>query len=215
MLLQTPWPMVLLAVMSAGLVALLSIARPSSAVPLFVVHLAAVALASGAAYLLDDAAIAVTAATPQRLWRRRAPTLFAGLAVVGAAWTVIVVLLNQQSPTPSTSALTIEVAALVSVAVAAAAVAARRGEPEPGNLVAPAIVLLGVGALIAQPALNITLFMSGPGDPHRRVWWVGIAVAATIVLLIASRDPATRPSRRPADPRGLSKRPSDRRDPLG
>ena len=78
-----------------------------------------------------------------------------------------------------------EVAALISVAVAAAALTARRGEPEPGNLVAPTIVLLGVGALIAQPALDITLFIGGPGDPHRRVWWVGIVVAATIVLLIA------------------------------
>ncbi len=89
-LLQTPWPTVLLAATSAGSVALLSMALPSNAVPLFVVHLAAVALASGAAYLLDDAAIAVTATTPQRLWRRRAPTLFAGLAVAGTAWTVVV-----------------------------------------------------------------------------------------------------------------------------
>jgi hypothetical protein len=202
-LLRTPWPTVLLAAMSVGSVAGLSMARPSSAVPLFVVHLAAVALASGTAYLLDDAAIAVTATTPQGLWRRRAPTLFAGLAAAGAAWTIVVVLLNRQSPTPSTSTLTIEVAALVSVAVAAAAVTARRGEPEPGNLVAPAIVLLGAGALIAQPALNITLFTGGPGDPDRRGWWVGIAVAATIVVFIASRDQATRLARRPAHWRGL------------
>ncbi|MFG1624766.1 hypothetical protein [Kribbella sp. NPDC049227] len=203
MLLRTSWPMVLLAVMSAGSVALLSVAGPSNAVPLFVVHLAAVALASGTAYLLDEAAIAVTSSTPQGLWRRRAPTLFAGLAVAAAAWTVVVVLLNRQSPTPSTSALTIEVVALVSTALAAAAVTARRGEPEPGNLVAPAIVLLGVGALIAQPALDITLFMGGPGDPDRRVWWVGIAIAATIVMLIASRDAATRPRRPLPHPRGL------------
>ncbi len=195
-LLRTPWPTLLLAAMSAGSVALLSVARPSNAVPLFVVHLAAVALASGTAYLLDDAAIAVTATTPHGHWRRRAPTLFAGLAVAAAAWTVVVILLNWRSPRPSTSTLTVEVVALVSVALAAAAVTARRGEPEPGNLVAPTIVLLGVGALIAQPALNITLFTGGPGDPDRRAWWVGIAVASTIVLLIASRDQATRPIRR-------------------
>lgn len=202
-LLRTPWPTVLLAAMSAGSVALLSVARPSNAVPLFVVHLAAVVLASGTAYLLDDSAIAVSATTPQRLWRRRAPTLFAGLVVTAVAWTAVVVLLNRQSPTPSTSTLTIEVVALASAALAAAAVTARRGEPEPGNLVAPTIVLLGVGALIAQPALNVTLFTGGPGDPDRRAWWVGIAVAATIVLLIASRDQATRPIRQLGHKRGL------------
>jgi hypothetical protein len=200
-LLRTPWPTVLLAVISAGAVAILSVARPSSAVPLFVVHLAAVALAAGTAYLLDDAAIAVTASTPHGLWRRRAPTLLAGVAMAAAAWTVVVVLLNRRSPTPSTSALTIEVVALVSVAVAAAAVTARTGEPEPGNLVAPAIVLLGVGALIAQAALDVTLFTGGPGDPDRRAWWVGIAAAATVVLLVASRDQAARPIRRTAQPR--------------
>jgi hypothetical protein len=202
MLLRTPWPSLLLAATSAGSVTAVSALRPTGAIPLFVIHLAAVALASGAAYLLDDVAIAVTASAPRGLWRRRAPALFVGLAVVAAAWTVVVALLRRRPPGPSTSALTIEVLALVLIALAAAAVTARTGESEPGNLVAPAIVLVGIGALIAQPALHVTLFIGGLGDPDRRVWWLGAAVAATMVLIIASRDPATPPmlrGRRTAD----------------
>jgi len=41
----------------------------------------------------------------------------------------------------------------------------------------------------------VTLFTDG--EPDRRVWWSAVAVAAVIVLLATSRDPASRPSGTP------------------
>jgi thiol:disulfide interchange protein len=163
-----------------------------------VVHLAAVTLGAAAAYLLDDVAVAVTSSTPRSLWGRRAPALLGGLILIAAAWMVIVLLLDSRTPARSPSALTFELVALVCVAIAAAAVFARTGEAEPGNQVASVVVLVGIGAVIAQPALHVTLFTDG--EPDRRVWWSAVAVAAMVVLLVASRDPASRPSLRPPAP---------------
>ena len=77
------------------------------------------------------------------------------------------------------------------LAVTAAAQLARRGDPEPGNLIAPAVVLAGTGAMLLQPLLGITLFLSADEQSARLLaGWAGPAVAALLILLAAWRDPA-------------------------
>lgn len=189
---RLPWPVALSAVAAVGLV--LVVAVVAGGAPTFVVRVAELALAAGAAYLLDDAASAVTVAAPQGVWRRRAPTLSNGAAILAFAWvSILAVLTWLESPLPLLP-LTGELVVLCSLAVSAAAVLARSGEPEPGGQVGPAVVLLGLTAVILEPVLRLTIFVSedGVGGVARQLAWLGTAVLAGIVVLVASRDPAGR-----------------------
>jgi hypothetical protein len=189
---RLPLPVALSAVAAVALV--LVIAALADGVPTFVVRVAELALAAGAAYLVDDAAAAVTVASPQGVWRRRAPVLGNGAAILAFAWVSILAVLTWQASPLSLLGLTGEVVVLRGLAVSAAAVLARTGEPEPGGQVAPAVVLLGLTAVIMEPVLQVTIFVSedGTGGAAHQLAWLGTAVLAGVVVVLASRDPAAR-----------------------
>jgi hypothetical protein len=159
-------------------------------------EMAGLALAAAAGYLLDDPAAAVTSTVPRPLWRRRSVTVVRGLAVLAANWTLLLALLEWRASGLSAIPVTAQTAVIALLALTAAALLARRGEPEPGNLVASAVVLTGVGALLVQPLLGVTIFLSadstGEQAASRIAWWTAVALSATVVLLAASRDPASR-----------------------
>ena len=186
-----PWPPLIGATAAAAAVVGLATAR--GGVSGLAVQVAGLALAAGAAYLLDDPAAAVTVTVPRSLWRRRSATVVRGLAVLTATWTVLLVLPRRGGDGLDDPAVTVQTAGVALLALAAAAVLARRGTPEPGNLVAPAVALVGIGALLLQPMLGVTLFVGADRPPDNWLsWWVGVVIGMLLVLLAAWRDPAAR-----------------------
>lgn len=189
---RPPRPALGSAAASLGLVAL-ALALPGAGVSAFVLRLAELLLAGGAAYLLDDGAAQMTTVTPRSLWRRRAPALAGGVTVLVAAWTGILLLLRWQESSPPAT-ISGEVLVLAALALAVASVLAFRGEPQPGGQVAPLVGLAGVSALIAEPVLRASIFLpvddTGQGAPL--LPWVGAGCLALVVTLVAARDPASR-----------------------
>jgi hypothetical protein len=168
------------------------VAQPDVGVPGMVVLICELLLAGGAAYLLDDAAVALTAVTPVGVWRRRLPRLVSGAALISAAWALVLVVLRWQDSLPPVWLVSGELAVLCLVGLAAAAVLAARGESEPGGVVAPAVGLLGIGALIADLVVAAPIFVpwDGSGGDGVRVAWACLGGLSVLVIVIAARDPA-------------------------
>ena len=173
-----------------ALVLVAAVVQPDAGVSDFVVRISELLLAGGAAYLLDDAAVVLTTVTPVGLWRRRLPQLLSGVAVLAVAWTLILAVLWREDSLPP-GPVTAELAALCLVALAAAAVVAARGEPEPGALVAPAVGLIGIGAIIADLVVEAAIFVpwDGSGGDGVRLAWACLGGVAVLVIVAASRDP--------------------------
>ena len=186
---RVPAPAVLGAAAVAAAAAGLSVVPAATSLPPLAVHLAQLALAGAAAFLLDDAAAELTGVVPPPLWRRRAPRLVSGLVVVAASWVVVLLV----SPSGPRGALTLEVGVLVVAALAASSVVASRGEPEPGAAVAPAVLLAGLAPLLVGGLLGRAVFLSdaAPAVPPALVTgWAVAGVAAAGVLAATCRDPA-------------------------
>lgn len=194
---RTPRALAGAAAAAMVLVAVAYVAQPNAGVSSLVVLISELLLAGGAAYLLDDAAVALTTVTPVGVWRRRLPRLLTGGALLSAAWALVLAVLWRQGPLPL-GLVTGELAVLCLVALAAAAVLAAGGEAEPGGLVAPALGLLGIGALIADLLMETAIFVpwDGSGGDGVRLAWASLGGLAVLVIAIASRDPArSRPLR--------------------
>ena len=187
------WPTVACAVSVAVLTTGLALLLRPTPVPVLVVHLAQLALAGAAGYLLDDAAAALTGVAPRAAWRRRAPHLLIGGIALAGAW--VTVLFCVRGAGLSTATLSLETGTLVAVSLAAATLLARLGEAEPGALVAPGVVLSGIAALLAGGLLHREVFASGTsaGSAARTVLttvWGAAAGTAPVVLALAWREPA-------------------------
>lgn len=188
-----PRPTYLTALGVLALAMLAALVQPGAGIPPFVTRVAQFGLAGGAAYLLDDAAAQLTTVTPPGWWRRRAPGLVAGGTLLAGAWLGLLLVLTWQDSRPPVLTATVELLVLSLSAVAAAAVLVRRGDPEPGVLIAPAMVLLGMTAVIAESVLRTTILLPWEADPGRGIAsvWAGAGLLASGVLLLASRDPAS------------------------
>lgn len=191
---RLPAPVPLTAATAGLLVLVVAVAFPAHGVPSFVVRVAELALAGGAAYLIDDAAATVTVAAPHGLWRRRLPRLANGVGILTATWVGILGLLRWQDSALPVLGLTGEVVVLGLLAVAAAEVLSRRGEPEPGNQVAPVVMLLGFAAVVMEQVMSLTIFVpaGGTGGVARQLSWVAAGLLAAGIVFVASRDPASR-----------------------
>ena len=185
---------VLGSVVAAWVLMALAVALPGDGVSAFLVRLVEIVLAGGAAYLLDDSAAQMTVVTPRALWRRRAPALVSGMAVLAGAWAVILLVLGRQVFPPSAAIISAEMVVLVAIALALAAVLVWRGDPVPGSRVASVLGISGVTALIAEPLLRASIFlpMDGARDVSGWLAWSAAGILAVAVTLVASRDPATR-----------------------
>lgn len=193
--LRPPLPIVG-AVAAALVLVVVAVALPGDGVSAFLVRLVELLLAGGTAYLLDDGAAPMTVVTPGGVWRRRAPTLVVGLAVLAASWAGVLLLLRTQVSTLPLVALTGEVVVMTAIAVATASVLVRRGDPQPGSRVASAVGIVGLTALVGQPLLRTAIFLPEEGSPAMSlvVAWVAVGLLAVVVTLAAGRDPASRRS---------------------
>jgi hypothetical protein len=191
---RIPWPTVLVSTLTAGMVVVVAVAPPSTGVSPFFVRIAELALAGGAAYLIDDQAAPVTAAAPRSLWRRRAASMGWGAGVLVGSWGCIVAVLRSQESGLPMPTLTLEVVVLWGFAVAVAVVLTSRGETEPGTIVAPAVLLLGLSAVIGEQVLHVAIFVpdGGFGDASRPLAWLTAGLACLLVIAGAARDPACR-----------------------
>jgi hypothetical protein len=195
---RPPLP-ILGSVVAAFVLIALAVALPGADVNAFLLRLVELVLAGGAAYLLDDGAAQMTGVTPRTLWRRRLPALASGVAVLGASWACILLLLRSQQSSISLLSVTGETVVIGALAVALASVLVWRGEPQPGSQVAPMVGISGITALIAEHLIGATIFLPVDGSRNDVVVfaWIGAGMLALVVTVLAGRDPASRWGRRP------------------
>lgn len=193
------WPPALVAVLLvAGLTAWQheQLAAPSSA--LVVVRLAAVLLALGAAFVIEDDTAITVASSPTPLWWRRTLRCAVAAALVLPGWTGVLVYAHGRQPALPWLRLSLELAVLVIVGLAVAGVVSLRLDVLDSGTTA-ALAVLGFALTVACLPARVALFTT-PGstswEPSTFRWTVALATAL-IVLTLTTRDPARAWSRFP------------------
>jgi hypothetical protein len=189
-------PVALTALVTTALVVLAAAFQATAGALPFVERVAGLALAGSAAYLLDDAAAQLTAVVPQGPWRRRAPGVGAGVVVLAVAWLGFGLVLEWRDVRPPLAESSAELVVMVLVAIAAAATLFRLGDSEPGVVVAPLLVVLGLGVTIVESVVRAPIFLTGAEPtPGRVVGWSAAGVVAVVVIVLAGRDVGGEPER--------------------
>jgi hypothetical protein len=189
-------PVVLTALVTTGLVVLTAAFQATAGALPFVERVAGLALAGSAAYLLDDAAAPLTAVVPRGPWRRRAPRVGTGLVVLAVAWLGVGVVLEWRDVRPPLAESSGELLVMVLAAIAAAATLFRLGDPEPGVVVAPLLVVLGLAMTIVAGMVGSPVFLTGAEPtPGRVAGWGAAGAVAVVVIVLAGRDVAGEPER--------------------
>ncbi|MFJ9634144.1 ABC transporter [Streptomyces sp. NPDC091280] len=172
--------------------------HPNSWTALAVLRGAALCLALGLTFLLDDPARQVTAAVPTRRMLRAALRT-ALVAPLAALWWTAVVLLVPAEVRPPVGPLTLEAGAAALVALAASATAVRlTDEAEPGQRVAIALLATAMAAALLFPE-NWGLFAA----PKDKSWAVGhdhwalVLAGAALVWTACGPEPLRRRRLRP------------------
>jgi hypothetical protein len=169
---------------------LLTATLQTAALP-FVGRVAELALAGSAAYLLDDAAAHLTTVAPRGQWRRRGPALAAGIGLLAGAWLGVLAVLQWRDARPPVAESSAELLVMGLAGLAAAALLFRLGDHEPGAIVAPMVVLLGLGLVIVESVVGAPIFLAD-AEPNlaRGVGWGAAGALAVLVIVVAGRDVA-------------------------
>jgi hypothetical protein len=193
---RAPWPTVTTSFGTSVLVLLVAVLPSSEVVLPFVGRIAELALAGGAAYLIDDAAATLTTVAPKGTWRRRSPVLALGTVVLACGWAAVLLVLTWRDAGPRTVTASAELIVLGLVALAAATVMVRNGDSEPGARIGPGLVLLGLGLVIVESAIHRPILMPWNDAPTVELLsaWAGAGLLSLFVALWASRDPAAGPA---------------------
>lgn len=159
--------------------------------------LGALALCTGAAFLLDDAAQAAAAATPTSLARRRILRIALALPLLAVVWMATLWYATGAQDTTfrpdARATLTLQFAAMLALTLAASAVALRAMPGQHGGwtgIVAP-FALLAIAYALPH---RWTLF-AFPGDaawPATQWRWAALLAVGLLTLAWASREPAQR-----------------------
>jgi hypothetical protein len=188
---RTPWPTVWTALGAGGLVLLVAAAWPTSAMLPFVGRIAGFALAGGAAYLLDDAAAQLTTVAPRGPWRRRGPVLAAGIGLLAGAWLGVLAVLQWRDARPPVAESSAELLVMGLAGLAAAALLFRLGDHEPGVIVAPMVVVVGLGLTIVESVVGSPIFLADAKPTLARVvGWSAAGALAALMIVVAGRDVA-------------------------
>ena len=185
--------MALTTLVSAALILVAAAFHQTAGALPFVERVVALALAGGAAYLLDDAAAPVTAVVPQGQWRRRAPVVAAGVALLAGGWLGILLLLTWRDARPPVAESSAELLVIGLVGLAAAALLFRLGDHEPGVIVAPLVVVLGIGLSIVGSVVGSPIYLTDAEPTLGRVaGWGAVGALSALVIVVAGRDVAGR-----------------------
>ena len=169
---------------------LLTATFQTAALP-FVGRVTELALAGSAAYLLDDAAAHLTTVAPRGPWRRRGPFLATGSAIIGGAWLGLLVVLQWRDARPPVVESSVELLVMGLVAVAAAALMFRLGDHEPGAIVAPTVVVLGLGLVIVESVVGSAIFLADAEPTLARLMgWGAVSTLAVLTIIVAGGDVA-------------------------
>ncbi len=148
---------------------------------------------ASASFVLDEDAEAVVDATPTSTRRRLAGRLVV-VGVPGLVGTVGLLTLGRSTDLVG-ERFVLVLAGCLFIGVVAAAVLRRSGRPAPGDLAA---VVAAVATALLLGADPLGRWVSVLPGGHGRDWagtaalWSGVILAATLVLLWTSRDPAAR-----------------------
>ncbi|TWD80810.1 hypothetical protein FB561_1903 [Kribbella amoyensis] len=183
------WP----PLVAGALLGLIAVALPAALVELrpegwsTVLRLAALAGATGAAFILDDPSYPSTSVVPTPSLLRRTVAVALLLPLAALWWVAALLTLPDDAATGLPLAgLTIEAAALFAIAIAVAA--GRKGD---GGL-AGAVATLVTGLLARLPQLDLVL---PPGDPQwnrAHLIWAVLAAAACSAFVAGPIVPARR-----------------------
>lgn len=159
-----------------------------------IVRIAAVLIAIGAGFILDDPTEETTAHQPVSLFVRRFTRIAVAAPAVLTFWWLSMALAVRTLDDPASfpkGAVSVELVAIVAVALALAALATPFVPERMGGIAAgPALLGFVVGFLLLPPRL--AMFVDDP--MHERwsgsheAWWAILGLAA-LVLLLSSRDP--------------------------
>jgi fluoroquinolone transport system permease protein len=163
-------------------------------------RIAAIFLALGTAFVLDDPTEETTGHLPTPRWLRRAVRVGLVAPVVALTWALLLPLAMRSSvdtnPFP-TAAVTLELATLV-IAALALSVASARFVPEGMGGIAAGPILLGLIAAAHYLPERLAVFLLDPQTPRwhsaHDVWRVLLLIAVAALALV-SRDPWRRPLR--------------------
>ena len=185
------WPVAAAAFVTTALVLVTAAFQQTNGALPFVERVAELALAGGAAYLLDDAAAPLTAVAPKGQWRRRAPVLTTGVALLAGAWFGVLLVLQWRGVRPPVTESSAELLVMGLVGIAAASLLFRRGDPEPGVIVAPVVVILGLGIVIVESLVRSPIYLTdAEPTPGRVVGWCIAGALAVLTIVAAGRDVA-------------------------
>jgi hypothetical protein len=164
---------------------------------------AAILLASGAGFTLDDPAAEVLAPSPTPLSRRRSLRLFLVVPPLTLLWGLLLKW-QQTDGGEEALALMLVFGGLVGLSLAITGVAGRTSWlPSRGGVAGPPaiLVLMFLSAAVPRRWRPLPLGDVPGGWTQIYIRWACAAAAATIVLLMSSRDPAARILRRTFDRR--------------
>lgn len=200
---RTAWPVAMAALVSTALVLATAVFQQTNGALPLVGRVAQLALAGGAAYLLDDAAASLTTVVPQGPWRRRAPVLVVGATVLAAAWLAVLLVLQWRDARPAVVESSGELLVMALVAIASAALLFRLGDPEPGVVVAPLVVVLGLSLVIAGSITDSPVYLTDaePTLPRAAAWSAAATLALLTIVVAGSERTTPRRRRRPTRPR--------------
>ena len=188
---RSAWPVALTALVTTGFVVLAAAFQPTAGALPFVERVAGLALAGSAAYLLDDAAAQLTTVVPRGPWRRRGPVLAVGVGLLAGAWLGVLALLQWRDVRPPVAESSAELLVMGLVGLAAAALLFRLGDHEPGVIVAPMVVVLGLGLAIVGSVVGSPIYLTdAEPTPGRVAGWSAAGALAALMIVLAGRDVA-------------------------
>jgi hypothetical protein len=196
-------PVAVTALVTSALVVLAASFQQTAIALPFVGLVAQLALAGAAAYLLDDAAAPLTTLTPRGPWRRRGPVLVVGVGLLAGAWLGVLLVLQWRHVRPPAVESSAELLVIGLVGVAAATVLFRLGDHEPGAIVAPMVVVLGLGLVFVESLVGSPVYLTG-AEPSlgRTAGWCAAGTLALLTIVAAGSERTTpRRRRQPARPR--------------
>jgi hypothetical protein len=189
-----PWPALVAGALACVAVSAAAYATSSSPMGRWP-GLGALALCTGAAFLLDDAAGTAASATPTALSRRRMWRIALALPLLCGVWGVTLWFVTIADGAPfgsdARAVLTLQFAAMLALTLAAAAVALRAMPDEHGGWTGVVALFALLGGVYALP--HRWTLVAAPGDDAwqaAQLRWVVLLALALLALAWASRDPA-------------------------